>query len=376
MPGGELWLRKVLVIFQFSLSIIFIAAVLVVYKQINFIQTKNLGYDRNNVICFDKEGRAAQNQATFLDELKKIPGVVDAASSNTNLMSSFGTTSGLNWPGKNPKDIIRFENMQVSYDLLKTLDINIKEGRTFSKKFGSDSTAIIFNETAIKAMGFKNPVGKTINLWGENRQIIGVVKDFNFETLHENIKPLFFILRPDRTMKILVKIQAGNQRETINNIKNFYSKFNPGYVFNYKFLDKDYQALYESEERVSALSKYFAGIAILISCLGLLGLAAFTAQRRIKEIGIRKVLGSGEFAIVYLLSKDFSKLVLISIVIALPLSYLLIKNWLDSFAYRINLSPWYFLSAGIITLLIAWLTVGTQALKAARVNPSQCLRDE
>ncbi|MFZ0454163.1 MAG: ABC transporter permease [Ignavibacteriaceae bacterium] len=376
MPGGELWLRKVLVVFQFSLSIIFIAAVLVVYKQIDFIQTKNLGYDRNNVISFDKEGNAAKNQGTFLSELKKIPGVVDAASANTNLMGSFGNTIGLNWQGKNPKEIIRFESMQVSYNLIKTLDINIKEGRSFSKKFGSDSTAIIFNETAIKTMGLKNPIGKIINLWGVNRQIIGVTKNFNFESLHETIKPLFFILEPDRTMKIMVKLKAGEDRETINNIKNFYSKFNPGYVFDYKFLDKDYQALYESEERVSVLSKYFAGLAIMISCLGLLGLAAFTAQRRIKEIGIRKVLGSSEFGIIYLLSKDFSKLVLISILIALPLSYLLIKNWLDSFAYRISLSPWYFLSAGIITLLIAWLTVGTQAFKAARSNPSQCLRDE
>ena len=376
MPGGELWLRKVLVVFQFSLSIIFIAAVLVVYKQIDFIQTKNLGYDRNNVICFDKEGNAAKNQGTFLSELKKIPGVVDAASANTNLMGSFGNTIGLNWQGKNPKDIIRFESMQVSYNLIKTLDINIKEGRSFSKKFGSDSTAIIFNETAIKIMGLKNPIGKIINLWGVNRQIIGVTKNFNFESLHETIKPLFFILEPDRTMKIMVKLKAGEERKTINNIKNFYSKFNPGYVFDYKFLDKDYQALYESEERVSVLSKYFAGLAIMISCLGLLGLAAFTSQRRIKEIGIRKVLGSSEFGIIYLLSKDFSKLVIASILIALPLSFLLIKNWLDSFAYRISLSPWYFMSAGIITLLIAWLTVGTQALKAARTNPSQCLRDE
>ena len=375
-PGGELWFRKVLVVFQFSLSIIFIAAVLVVYKQIDFIQTKNLGYDRNNVICFDKEGNAAKNQGTFLSELRKLPGVVDAASANTNLMGSFGNTIGLNWQGKNPKDIIRFESMQVSYNLIKTLDINIKEGRSFSKRFGSDSTAIIFNETAIKIMGLKNPIGKIINLWGVNRQIIGVTKNFNFESLHETIKPLFFILEPDRTMKIMVKLKAGEERKTINNIKNFYNKFNPGYVFDYKFLDKDYQALYKSEERVSVLSKYFAGLAIMISCLGLLGLAAFTAQRRIKEIGIRKVLGSSEFGIIYLLSKDFSKLVIASILIALPLSYLLIKNWLDSFAYRISLSPWYFLSAGIITLLIAWLTVGTQAFKAARINPSQCLRDE
>jgi putative ABC transport system permease protein len=375
-PGGELWLRKGLVVFQFSLSIIFIVAVLVVNKQIDFIQTKNLGYDRNNIIYFDKEGKVAQNQDTFLKELKMVPGVINASSINTNFMESFGSTIGLQWEGKDPKEVVRFETVNVDYDLLKTLGIDVKEGRSFSRKFGSDDSNIIFNEAAIDIMGLKNPIGKIIRLWGEERKIIGVVKNFNFESLHENIKPLFFIYHPDRTKMIMVKIKAGGERKTITNIRQFYSKFNPGYVFDYKFLDKDYQALYESEERVSALSKYFAGLAILISCLGLLGLAAFTAQRRIKEIGIRKVLGSSEFSIIYLLSKDFSKLVLVSIIIALPLSYLLIKNWLDSFVYRISLNPWYFVSAGIITLLIAWFTVGTQAFKAARINPSKCLRDE
>jgi len=373
---GEVWIRKGLVVFQFALSILFIVVVLVVYKQIDFIQSKNLGYNKDNVIYFDREGTVATNQDTFLKELKRIPGVINASSSSTNLIGSYGTTDGVRWEGKSPDETIRFESVHCNYDLIETMGVQIKSGRAFSREFGSDDSKIIFNEAAIDVMGLKNPVGKTIKLWGQDREIIGVVQNFNFESLHENVKPLFFIIHPDRTLKLMVKIKSGQEKETIDDIKTFYSGFNPGFVFDYKFLDKDYQALYESEQRVSDLSKYFAVLAILISCLGLLGLAMFTAQRRIKEIGIRKVLGSSEFGIIYLLSSDFTKLVIASIVIALPVSYYLIKNWLNSFAYRIELNLWYFISAGLITLIIAWITVAIQAFKAARINPSQCLRDE
>ena len=373
---GELWIRKGLVVFQFSLSILFIVAVLVIYKQIDFIQSKNIGYNKDNIIYFDKEGKVAENQDAFLKELKTVPGVIYASSTSTNLMGSFGTTDGVRWEGKNPEEDIRFEDVNCNYDLIETLGVELKEGRSFSREYGSDSSKIIFNEAAINVMGLKNPVGKTVRLWGEEREIIGVVKNFNFESLHESVKPLFFIIQPDRTIKIMVKIKAGDERETINNVRKFYSSFNPGFVFDYKFLDKDYQALYVSEERVSALSKYFAGLAILISCLGLLGLATFTAQKRRKEIGIRKVLGSSEFGIIYLLSVDFTKLIFASLIIALPVSYYLTKNWLESFAYRIDLSPWYFVIAGLITLIIAWLTVGIQAVKAAAANPVKSLRYE
>ena len=260
--------------------------------------------------------------------------------------------------------------------MIKTLDIQMREGRTFSRNFGSDSMAIIFNQAAINAMGIKDPIGKVVNLWGKNRHIIGVTKDFNYESLHEIVKPLFFILQPNKTLMGMIRIKAGMEKETLDKLRDFYQSFNPGFSFDYKFLDKDYQALYSSEERVSVLSRYFAGMAIIISCLGLFGLSTFTAERRRKEIGIRKVLGSSEFKIIYLLSGDFTKLVFAAIIIALPVSFLITKSWIDSFAYRINLDPWYFLSGGIITLLIAWLTVGTQAFKSARINPSQCLRNE
>jgi ABC-type antimicrobial peptide transport system permease subunit len=204
---------------------------------------------------------------------------------------------------------------------------------------------------------------------------VGVIKDFNFGSLRDKIEPL--ILRYRRyDQDVIVKIKAGTEKTSIGKISEIYKKFNAGQPFEFTFMDDDYMALYKSEMLTGKLSAYFAGLAVIISCLGLLGLTAFTIQKRQKEIGIRKVLGSSEFAILYLLSSEFSKLVLTSIVIAVPLSFLLTRGWLDSFAYRIDLNAWYFVSSGIITLLIAWFTIGAQALKAVRINPSQSLRDE
>jgi putative ABC transport system permease protein len=373
---GELLIRKGLVVFQFALSIILMAAVIVVSKQMEYIQQKNLGYNKDNVIYFDLEGKVPKHQDAFFSELKQVPGVVNASSVNQNMIGINSTTYGLNWEGKAPGVLLNFVAVNINYDMLKTLDIQMKEGRTFSKNYGTDTTTIIFNQSAINAMGMKNPVGKIVNLWGVNRQIIGVTNEFNFESLHEPVKPLFFILQPNKTLLAMARIKAGMEKETLDRIKEFYQSFNPGFSFDYKFLDKDYQALYSSEERVSVLSRYFAGMAIIISCLGLFGLSAFTAERRKKEIGIRKVLGSSEFGIITLLSGDFTRLVFTAIIIALPLSYLVTKNWLDSFAYRINLQLWFFIAAGVLALLITWITVGTQAIKASMLNPSECLRNE
>jgi putative ABC transport system permease protein len=373
---GELFARKGLVVFQFTLSVILIVSVLVVYKQIEFVQTQNLGYDKDHIIYFDMEGKVAASQDAFFGEVKNIPGIMNASSIGTTLMGHSSSTSGLNWEGKNPSDVIEFENVTVNYDMIETLGITMNAGRSFSRNFSADDHAIVLNEAAIKVMGLESPVGKTINLWGENMEIIGVAKNFHFESLHEQVKPLFFLLNPKQTLKVMVKIEAGQEKETIDRLKNFYSKFNPGYLLDYKFLDQDYQAQYVSEKRVSILSRYFAGLAIVISCLGLFGLAAFTAERRLKEIGIRKILGSSQFGIVYLLSSEFARIVFISIIIALPLSYLFVKYWLDSFAFRIELEWWYFVSAGLMALFIVMLTVGMQAVKAASVNPVHNLRAE
>jgi hypothetical protein len=373
---GEIVARKGLVIFQFALSVIFIVSVLVIYKQIEFVQNKDLGYSKDNVISFRMEGKARENRETFLSEVRQIPGILSASSTGSNMTGHNSGTYGVEWEGKNPDDKTEFENIAVDYDMMETLGVELVAGRSYSRDFASDSAKIIFNEAGIAFMGLEDPLGKTIKLWGEDRQIIGVVKDFHFESLHKSVGPLFFRLEPNHTHLYMAKVQAGKERETIERLQHFYQKFNPGFTLDYKFLDDQYRAQYAAEERISILSRYFAALAVVISCLGLFGLAAFSAERRLKEIGIRKALGSSAAGIVYLLTSDFTKVVLISIVIALPLSYLVTRNWLDSFAFKVQLELWYFLAAGSMALIIAGLTVSMQAIKAAGVNPSKCLRDE
>ena len=372
---GEAFARRGLVILQFSLSAMLIVAVWVVYEQISFVQSKNLGYNKEQLITFPIEGAVAQKPSTFLQELKELPSVQNASTLSNPLINNDRATVGLSWPGKNPDDIVQFQNFSVGYDMLETLGVEVVAGRSFSRDFGSDSTAIIFNEKAIEVMGLENPIGATVNLWGDDRTIIGVVKDFHFESLQQEVKPLFFKL-DNWSQLILARLEAGNESEALTAMTDLYQQFNPGYAFDYNFVDADYQALYAAEQRVSVLSRYFAGLGILISCLGLFGLAAFTAERRTKEIGIRKALGSGRLGIVYLLSRDFSKTVLVAILIALPCSYLLAQQWLSGFAFRIDLQWWYFVGVGVLVLLIAWFTVSLQTFRAARVNPVDCLKNE
>ena len=374
--AGEVWARKGLVVFQFALSIILIVSVWVVYKQIDFIQTKNLGYDKDNVIIMGREGVVFEKQEAFLNEIRKVPGVVAASATGHDMTGHNGGTYGVEWPGKNPDDRTEFERVTVDYGLIELLGVTLKEGRSFSKEFAAEDKNIIFNEAAIRFMGLTDPIGKKIKLWDEEREIIGVVKDFNFETFHEQVKPLFFFLNAENTGNIMIKIAAGEERETIDRLEKFYNAFNPGFPFSYRFIDDDYQELYTAERRVATLSRYFAGLAVLISCLGLFGLAAFTAERRMKEIGIRKILGASNRGIVYLLTGEFTTMVLIAIVIALPASYYMATSWLGGFVFRIELHWWFFAGSGVIALLIAWITVGIQTLKASHVNPTECLRSE
>jgi ABC-type antimicrobial peptide transport system permease subunit len=371
---GEAWTRKGLVVFQFVLSVILIVSVGVIYKQMEYIQTKNLGYNKDNILQIRSEGKLRDKQETFLLEVKSIPGVVNASSMGGNMTGAHGGTFGVDWEGKNPNENVDFSILYVDYGLIELMDIELKEGRTFSKEFGRDSTKIIFNEKAIELMGMKNPVGKTIRAWGKEFEIIGVTKNFNFESLYQQVKPLFFLCSPKQE-NVLVKIKAGMEGQVISQLGELYSEFNGGVPFEYTFLDESYGALYASEQRVAVLSGYFAGIAIIISCLGLFGLAAFTAERRRKEIGIRKVLGSSELAIVRLLSGEFVQMVLVAILIALPVSYLIATQWLNEFAYAIDLEWWFFAAAGLLALLIAGLTVASQTLKASKMNPVKTLRE-
>ena len=373
--AGERWVRQGLVIFQFCISLVLILGVTIIYRQIEFVQNKNLGFDKENVLSFDLAGKANENREAFFAEMQQIPGVASASVAGFSLGKG-GWTQGIDWDGKPPGSDFTFHEVRVGAGALETLGVPLAEGRSFSKNFGTDKTGIIFNEAAIKLMGIQNPIGKTVRHYSGEKQIVGVAKDFHFNSLHEAIKPLFFLYEPAQATQALVKITPGSERETLARLSAFYEKFNPGFAFEYTFMDQDYQALYESERRVSVLSRFFAGLAILISCLGLLGLAVFTAEQRTKEIGIRKVLGASVAGITGLLAKDFLKLVVVAIVIASPLAYFFMDKWLSDFAYRVDIQWWTFVVAGLAAVTIAFLTVGFQSVKAALANPVKSLRSE
>jgi len=372
---AEVLSRKGLVVFQFTLSSILIVAVIVIYQQIQFIQNSDAGYNKTNILRLSAEGNIRGKEEAFIAELKNIPGVANASSTFHKMIGRGYSHGGMEWQGKVPDSDVFFEAFEVGYDFIETMGMKMKEGRSFSRSFGGDSTNIVLNETAVKAMGLTDPVGKTIKRFGKNRQIIGIVKDFHFESLHEPIKPGYLFLYPPGTI-IVVSVEANSQRQAIAAIERLYRKYNPGFPFTFNFLDEAYQKQYDSESRISALSKYFAALAIVISCLGLFGLAAFTAQKRRKEIGVRKVIGASVVNITTMLSKDFLRLIFISLAIALPVSWWLMGNWLQSFAYRITITPYVFVIAGISVILITLFTISFQSIKAAITNPVKSLRTE
>lgn len=376
--AGELWARKGLVVFQFAVSVAFIIAVIVVYRQIKFVQTKSLGYNKDNVIYFEMNGRPYEKMETFLSELKKVPGVINASSIQRGIiLPVLMGNPGVRWEGKNLDDKIRFYEMPVNYDLIETLGISMAAGRAFSRNFSTDADGVVLNEAAVKVMGMSDPVGKTIFLRGDaEKRIIGVAKNFHFNSLHETIKPFIFRLAPKETLLVMVALKGGEERATLQRITAFYRQFNPGYALDFRFLDSDYQAQYAAEKLVATLSKYFAGLAIIISCLGLFGLAAFTAQKRRKEIGIRKVLGATVTNVVLMLSGDFLKMVLLSMLIAFPLAWWAMSEWLNGFAYHIHFGIEVLGIAGVSTLFITLAAIGFQAVKAALANPAGSLRTE
>lgn len=368
---GEAFLRKGLVVFQFCISIVLIIAVVVVNKQMQYVQDKHLGYDRSNLVFVENEGNIAKSLDTFLDRLKTIQGVKNASAMTNDIFNPPGSMD-FSWESESTNTFRRYI---VYHNFIETMGLTIKEGRTFSK--AQAYSEIVLNESAANAMGFEEPIGQTAKLWGRDVKVVGVVEDFHYQSLHEESGPLFFHVLPPRIMaRIMIRLEPGNQRVTLAKIEDLYDEFSPGLPFEYRFLDDRFNAEYEQEYRVANLSNYFALIAILISCLGLFGLAAFSAERRIKEIGIRKILGSTEFQIVKMLSSDFTKMVLLSIVIALPVSYMFAKNWLENFAFSIELQWWFFVGSGAIALIISWITVGYQTFKAARSNPSDALKYE
>jgi putative ABC transport system permease protein len=374
---GSLWIRKGLVVIQFCLSFIFIVGVLIVYRQVQYIQTKDLGFNKDNILSFGMDGIQRQQAATLLTEISTVPGVVNAGGLDHASVYDFGRSVPY-VDGKPTKDFISIDNVGISYGLIETLDLRMTAGRSFSRQQSSDSAEIIINQAAVDVFGLKDPIGKKMEVfYGDGpRKIVGIVKDFNFQSLHENVQPMALRLVTQYTDAVLVKIRAGQEQPAIARIGQLYKELNPGFPFEFHFLDDDFQSQYLAEKRIAVLSRYFGGLAILISCLGLFGLVAFTAERRFKEIGIRKVLGATSGSIILLLSADFLRLILFAILLAFPLSWWAMNRWLQGFAYRISLSPALFLLAAAAVLLLTLFTISFQSIKAALSNPAARLRAE
>jgi len=375
--GGTALLRKSLVVFQFILSVALIIATIVISRQVQYIQTKNIGFDKQNLLYIPLEGDLADKYKILKDEASKLPGI-DGVTRITSVPTQIGgNTWGVDWTGKDPNSRPLFTTAEAGYDFAKTMKLQLLQGRDFSRDYSADSANYLVNETALHEIGYKDPVGKSLSLWGTKGQIIGIVKDFHFSSLSEPIAPLIIKLgEQDNWGYALVRIRAGQTKQALIGLEKICKTVNPQFTFEYQFIDEDYQSMYKGEQVIDKLANYFSFLAIFISSLGLLGLAIFTAERRTKEIGIRKVVGASVSGIVAMLSKDILKLVAASSIIASPIAWFVMNRWLQNYAYRINISWWVFVIAGVIAVSTALISVSFQSIRAAIRNPVKSLRTE
>ncbi len=372
----DLWIRNGLVAFQFAVSLILIVSVLVIYQQMEFIQNKSLGYNSEYIINFETRGLNREKQKAFLNEAKILPGVTYASGISHALFGAQKSGANINWTGKNPDEQIWFEWGFVNYDMLELLEIPILEGRYFSKQFGNENSKVVINKATKDLLGFKSPIGEKITVGETEYEIIGVSNDFHFQSLHEKIKPTFFLLNESWSMKLALKLKANNLPETLREVDKLYASFDPGFLFEYSFLDQDHMRMYETEKRVTTLAKFAAFLAIMISILGLFGLVSFIIERRAKEMGIRRILGATPVAVFIALTSNFIKPLLFAIIVGVITSLYFIKQWLQGFAYQIELKWWYFAMAVATMILLSLATSISQILKVIFTNPVNALRDE
>ncbi|MBD0259561.1 MAG: ABC transporter permease [Cytophagales bacterium] len=375
-PGGKRF-RQGLVVVQFVISMLLMIGTAVVYRQVQFIQTKNLGYDRENLISVPLEGDLLAKHASLRQELGRMPGVEAVTLMGQQPNDLGGRTWDVQWPGKDPNANIVFARVHVGYGMTEVLKVKMVGGRAFSPRFATDSVAYLINEEAARRMKMANPVGQPLTFWGRPGKIIGVVQNFHFQSLHEPIMPLIMHFGENADYgHLFVRTRPGQTRQALASLEATCKKFAPGVPFTYSFADREYEKMYRSEQVTSALINYFAGLAIFIACLGLFGLASFTAEQRTKEIGIRKILGASVGSLVGLLSGDFVRLVLLAVLIATPVGGWLMHQWLQHYAYRIRIDAWIYAGTGLAAVGVALLTVGFQAVRAALANPVNSLRSE
>lgn len=377
LRASAIWLRKGLVVFQFIVSTVLIVAAFLIYQQINFIKNRNLGLNKDQVLWFYSEGSMVNDLKPFRNALSGMPGV-EAVSDADQLPIQVGNNfSGIGWKGKSPNEDILFDNLIVGYDLQKTMQLEMIEGRTFSPEFATDTNGIVINETAAKVMSLKPPyVGQLLTVDDQQLPIIGVTRDFSSSHLEKKVAPMSIRYRSAKNKFVLVRIKPDQVETAISSVEKAFKQFNPQYPFEIKYMDASFAEMYKSEQVIGRLSAAFTALAIFIACLGLFGLATFTAQQRTKEIGIRKVLGASIIQILTLLSKDFIRLVLIAVGIAMPLAAYFMHGWLNKFAYHVDISWWVYVATGLIAIVLAMLTVSYQSIRTARMNPVKSLRSE
>jgi putative ABC transport system permease protein len=374
--AGSLF-RNTMVIIQFAVSIILLVGTTVIYNQLQFIQTKNLGFDKDNLVYFRMTGELWDKYQVLRNSLEENTLTSDFSFISDLPINPSTATVEVEWDGKNPETQPLFFHLAIDENFEDVFKVTLLSGRSFSKDFKADTTNYLVNEKALAIMGMNasNAVGKSLAMWGDKGTIIGVVKDFNFTPIQKPIEPL--ILRSNTWGEIaMVRSKAGQVEATTKEMERICKELNPGYPFSYKFLDQDLANQYEAEQRLSKLFTIFGSLAIFISCLGLYGLSAFLAERRTREIGVRKVLGASDFHVVYLLSKAFTKPVLIAMLVASPIAWFAMNKWLEGFAYHVNIHWSIFLWAFAASLLIAWLTVSYESIRAAITNPAEALRNE
>jgi len=370
--------RKVLVVLQFSVSVSLMVGTLIVYRQIQFAKDRPVGYSRANLITIPTSNASIHDHFNAVeDELKHTGAIASFAESESPTTGIWNSTSGFSWPGKDPNLSTDFGVVSASYDYGKTIGWQIKEGRGFSKDFPTDTAAVILNEAAVRYMNLKNPLGQTMTWWNHPLKVIGIVNNMVIESPYDEARPVIFTLSNYAGNMAILKLNPSvSAKDALSKIEPVFRKYNADQPFEYKFVDDDYAAKFGDEERIGKLAGIFSTLAIIISCLGLFGLTSFVAEQRKKEIGVRKVLGASVFNVWNLLSKDFVKLLILSFLIAFPLSYYFMFNWLQGYTYRTPLSGWIFIAAGLGSLIITILVVSMQAVKAAVANPVRSLRTE
>jgi len=364
------------VAFQFATSIALVVAVLVVFQQMQFIQNKDLGYDRDFILNFETQGMSGEKQQAFLQRVRNLAGVSYASGISHALFGGQKSGANITWRDKDPERQVWFEYGNVDYDMLELLGIDLVEGRFFSRDFGDERSKVVINQAARELMDHEEVIGSHLTVGDHVYEIIGVTEDFHFQSLHETIAPTFFLLNDQWSMKLAIRIEPRWMQDATEEITKLYSEFNPGYPFQYAFHDQDQQASYQREQQVTLLFNYAAILAILISCLGLYGLVSFVIGRKTKELSIRKVLGARGSDLIYLIGRSFLGPLVIAIAAGMCLAGFAAQEWLNGFAYRIQINAWVFLIAIAIIVLLLVGTASSQFLKVLSTNPVDGIKEE